>query len=100
VPPDPQPSADGAATALIHAWAADDQADALTVATPEAVTALFAVAYPAGAAIDRGCSNPAFLPVVCSWGPPGGGNSNDALFQLSVSQAGANWYVSSVDIEG
>jgi hypothetical protein len=69
------------------------------VATPVAVMTLFAVAYPAGAAIDRGCSDPTFLPVVCSWGPPGGGNSNDSLFELSVSQAGPNWYVSSVDVE-
>jgi hypothetical protein len=63
------------------------------------VSTLFAVAYPSGAAIDRGCSDPTFLPVVCSWGPPGGGNSNDSLFELSVSQAGPNWYVSSVDVE-
>ena len=51
-----QPSADAAATALVSSWSTGNKAAALTVATPVAVTALFALPYTTGQAIDRGCS--------------------------------------------
>jgi hypothetical protein len=92
----PQASPDDAAAALVGAWAAGDRATALTVATPTAVEALFAVPYPgAGLAISRGCSA-AFPPIVCTYGPPGGGSPNDPVFQVYPSQSKTGWYVSSV----
>jgi len=98
VPGSPQPSAEGAATSLVSAWATGNNARALTVATPDAVATLFAVPYRSGFAIDRGCTS-AFLPLICTFGPPGGGPVNAAIYQLSVSQAPGGWYVSSVRIE-
>jgi hypothetical protein len=61
------------------------------------VNTLFAAAYPAGAAISRGCTS-AFPPIVCTYGPPGGAPSTDALFDLYVAQSPEGWYVSSVVI--
>jgi hypothetical protein len=71
----------------------------MTVATAQSVATLFAVRYPPGLAISRGCSS-AFPPLVCTYGPPGGGPSNDPIYQIYVSQGGGGWYVSNVDIEG
>jgi hypothetical protein len=78
-------------------WAAANKTLALTMASPQAVNTLFAVAYPTGAAISRGCSS-AFPPIVCTYGPPGGAPSTDALFELYMSQSPGGWYVSSVVI--
>jgi hypothetical protein len=91
----PRPTPDAAAAALVSEWAAANKPLALTVASPPAVSTLFAVPYPAGAAISRGCSD-AFPPLVCTYGPPGGASAADALFELYVSQSPAGWYVSSV----
>jgi hypothetical protein len=103
VPPPPglQPSAPVAAADLISAWASGNQATAASVATPPAVTALFAAHNTNGLAISRGCSVQisATIPVVCTYGPPGGANPADAIYQLSVSQASGGWYVSAVKIE-
>lgn len=99
IPVAPQPTADRAANALISAWAAGNRPTALSVATAQSVATLFAVPYPAGLAIDRGCSVGA-PSVTCSFGPPGGGNPNDALYSLTVTQAPGGWYVSNVQIEG
>lgn len=94
-----QPSPDAASGDLISDWAAADKAGALTVATPAAVAALFAAPYPGGAAaIPRGCSDN--YGIVCTYGPPGGGNPNDALFQLTMVHAAAGWYVYSVAVLG
>jgi hypothetical protein len=99
-PAAPQASADAAAAVLVDAWGAADRATAASVAAPEAVTALFAVPYPgSGLAIDRGCSTTA-PPVVCTYGPPGGASPSDAIYQLTVSEAPAGWYVSSVQVLG
>ena len=65
-----KPGAEDAATALVSSWAAGNRAAALTVATPAAVTTLFAAPYASGLAIDRGCST-SFTPIVCTFGPPG-----------------------------
>jgi hypothetical protein len=60
------------------------------------VAALFAVPYPgAGLALSRGCST-GFPPIVCTYGPPGGASPTDAVFQVSVAQDAAGWYVTSV----
>ena len=99
IPVAPQPSAQTAADALVSSWASRDRTTALRVATSQAVATLFAVPYPGGLAGSRGCTS-AFPPIICTYGPPGGGNSNDPIYQVYVSQAGAYWYVSSVLIEG
>jgi hypothetical protein len=97
VPSAPQPSAAVAAAALISSWATGNRAEALTVATTSAVTALFAGHYTSGLAIDRGCSD-AFSPIVCSYGPPGGAAPTDPIYQIDVVHAPTGWYVTSVTI--
>jgi hypothetical protein len=98
VPSAPQPSAAVAAAALISSWAAGNRAEALTVATTPAVSALFASHYTSGLAIDRGCSV-AFSPIVCSYGPPGGAAPTDPIYEIDVVHAPAGWYVTSVTID-
>jgi hypothetical protein len=96
-----QSSATVAAADLISAWAAGNQATAMSVATSPAVSALFAAHYTSGLAISRGCSvqiSPT-IPVVCTYGPPGGAHPADAIYQLYVTQSSGGWYVSSVKIE-
>jgi hypothetical protein len=93
-----KPGAEDAATALVSNWAAGNRAAALTVATPAAVTALFATPYTSGLAIDRGCST-SFSPIVCTFGPPGGASPTDPIFEIDVTQAPGGWYVSSVSTE-
>ena len=93
-----QPGAQGAATALVSSWSTGNKAAALTVATPAAVTTLFAVPYTSGLAIDRGCST-SFMPIVCTFGPPGGASPSDPIYQIDASQTAGGWYVSSVRIE-
>jgi hypothetical protein len=99
LPNAPQANASDAASALVAAWAAGNRTTALSVATPSAVTTLFAAPYVAGLATDRGCTTD-FPPLVCTFGPPGGGSTNDPIYEISVSQATNGWYVSSVQIDG
>ena len=100
VPASPQPTAEGAAIALVGDWATGKRAEALTVATQAAVSTLFANPYRSGLVDDRGCSAGS-PPVTCTFGPPGGGNPNDPIYQLSVVQApGGTWYVGTVQVEG
>jgi len=96
-PSAPQPSAPSAAALLVSAWAAGNWAQALTIATPKAVTTLFDATYQSGLAIARGCST-AFQPIICTYGPPGGANPTDEIYQLSVVQGSRGWYVSNVKI--
>jgi hypothetical protein len=98
VPPSPQPSAQAAASALVSSWATGNRNRALTVAVPAAVNVLFAVPYPGSLAGSRGCTS-AFPPIVCTYGPPGGGNSNDPIYQIYASQSPGGWYVSNAVIE-
>lgn len=98
VPPAPQPSAEDAANALVGYWADGNRTSALRVATPAAVSTLFAVAYPSGLAINRGCTD-AFPPIICTYGAPGGGPTNAPIYQLYESQAPGGWYVGSVQIQ-
>jgi hypothetical protein len=99
IPEAPQPSAQDAASALVADWASGDMAKATTVATSVAVSTLFADPYPNGLAINRGCSTGS-SPITCTFGPPGGGPTNDPIFQIMASQLPAGWYVSSVQILG
>jgi hypothetical protein len=98
IPPAPQPTAEAAATALVGYWASGNRATALRVATPQAVATLFAVRYPSGLAIDRGCTS-AFPPIICTFGAPGGGPTNAPIYQLYESQAPGGWYVGSVQVQ-
>jgi hypothetical protein len=98
VPPAPQPSAEDAADALVGYWADGNRTSALRVATPAAVSTLFAVAYPSGLAINRGCTD-AFPPIICTYGAPGGGPTNAPIYQLYESQAPGGWYVGSVELQ-
>ena len=93
-----QPSADGAATALVSNWATGNRSAALTVATPGAVATLFTLPYASGQALDRGCST-SFSPIVCTFGPPGGASPTDPIYEIDVTQATGGWYVSSVKTE-
>ncbi len=98
VPTALQSSPDAAAAALISSWKDGNRTTALTVATPVAVSTLFAAPYASGLAIDRGCST-AFSPIVCTFGPPGGASPSDPIYEVSVSESAGGWYVSSVKIE-
>ena len=93
-----KPSAEVAAAALVSSWSTGNRTAALTLATPAAVTALFAVPYASGLALDRGCST-SFSPIVCTFGPPGGASPTDPIYEIMVSQVQGGWYVSSVKIE-
>jgi hypothetical protein len=97
VPSAPQPTAAQAAADLVSGWASGNQAEALAVATGPSVSTLFTAHYSGGLAIDRGCSV-AFSPIVCTYGPPGGANPADPIYEIYVSQAAAGWYVSSVKV--
>jgi hypothetical protein len=94
-----QPNAEDAATTFVAAWAAANMPKGLTVATTQAVQVLFAAPYPNGLAVNRGCSTGS-APVTCTFGPPGGGPTNDPIYQIQVSQAPQGWYVSNVQILG
>lgn len=100
LPAAPQASALAAAGALISSWADGNQARALSVATPQAVSALFAATYQSGLVTDRGC-NSASSVVTCSYGPYGGASPTDPLYSLTVQQEpSGGWYVSAVVVEG
>ncbi len=93
-----QTAPEAAATALVSSWSTGNKTAALTVATPAAVTTLFAAPYNSGLAIDRGCST-TFMPIVCTYGPPGGASPTDPIYEILVRQVDGGWYVSSVRIE-
>jgi hypothetical protein len=99
VPSSPQPTADAAADALVNDWASDNRMAALAVATPSAVSTLFAVSYPSGDVTNRGCAT-AFPPATCTIGPPGGANPNLPIYSFTMASVSAGWYVSAVQIEG
>jgi hypothetical protein len=39
------------------------------------------------------------MPIVCTYGPPGGASPTDPIYQVMVSQTDGGWYVSSVKKE-
>jgi hypothetical protein len=68
------------------------------VATPDAVSNLFANPYRSGAAIDRGCSG-GTPTATCAFGPPGGASPTDPLYSLLATQApSGGWYISGVQV--
>lgn len=96
-PAEHESSADAAAAEMMDAWAAGSRARAAAVAMPAAVAALFAHHYPGhDYTVDRGCGQ---QPIVCTFGPYGGGPQNAALYQLQMAKdAKGGWYVSSVSV--
>lgn len=97
LPPDPSSSILGATTTLIQDWKSGDRSKADNVATPSAVTSLFASPYSGQTVILRGCSQ--IPPIVCSYGPYGGSSPNLSLYQLTVTSDPGGWYVSAVTVE-
>lgn len=97
-PPAPQPSPSDASDALVRGWEAGNRAYAASVATAPAVATLFARPYQDQTLVSRGCTTAAFPPVVCSYGPNGGGSGS--LYQVTLTQTSGGWYVSKVTVEG
>jgi hypothetical protein len=93
-PSSPQPTPSQAAWALLDAWAANKRASALEAASPAAVAALFAHAYPAPGVQYRGCSS-----------PPGNTASNcvfrdgNDLLSLTVNAFPGGWAVTGATLE-
>jgi hypothetical protein len=94
-PTAPQASPDGAAAQLVAAWGTGDRAAARTDASAPAVATLFAIPYPGGELQDRGCTDPSVSPGTCTYR----NLATDGLYEISVTQAPAGWYVSSVIYE-
>ncbi|HET6914847.1 MAG TPA: hypothetical protein VFH56_02040 [Acidimicrobiales bacterium] len=90
----PQPSPDSAAARLISAWSTGNQALARTVASPSAVSTLFAQPYPAGYLQARGCTTGA-NPGTCTYR----NTRTDAIYEIQVTSGASGWYVSAVTPE-
>ncbi|MDE3204915.1 MAG: hypothetical protein KGQ66_11960 [Acidobacteriota bacterium] len=95
-PTAPAGSPDGAAAALVEAWAGANPTQAAATASPAARQALFAVPYPAGGAQARGCTDARTNPGTCTYADVGSGR----LYEIGVTHLSSGWYVSSVTIEG
>ncbi|MGI8492896.1 MAG: hypothetical protein ACR2NJ_09100 [Acidimicrobiales bacterium] len=89
-----QRSPDLAAARLVGAWAANDLVAAASVASPEAVRALFAISYPKGDLQSRGCTE-GVSPGTCTYR----NTATNAIYEIGVMQSGSGWYVSSVTPE-
>ena len=88
----PQSSPDVAARALFGAWSKGDRSAALRVATPAAVTTLFA--RPVASYSDRGCQDPISARALCAFG------IGDGLAQVgTVAVPAGGWVVDTVTLE-
>lgn len=94
-PARPQPSPDAAAAALITDWASGSRAAAALVASPQAVTAVFAQPYPYSYMQPRGCTSATTNPGTCTYA----NRQSGALYEIGVTRFGTGWYVSSVNVE-
>lgn len=99
LPVDMQPTAEGAASAFLDGWVAGSRSDSGKVATAAAVDELFAAPYQGQPLVPRGCNSAAFPPVVCSYGPTGGSNPTDKLYEITVASHHGGWYVTAVLVE-
>lgn len=90
----PQSSPFAAATRLVSAWASGNQAVASTVASPNAVSTLFAQPYPAGYLQARGCTSGA-NPATCTYR----NTKTNGIYEIEISSGSGGWYVSSVTPE-
>ncbi|HUC15488.1 MAG TPA: hypothetical protein VMS00_13640 [Acidimicrobiales bacterium] len=88
------PTSSQAAYAIVGAWSEGNRKLALADATPSAVSALFAHAYPPGGPQYRGCSSPpGNQPSICVW------RSGNALLSLTVSPFPKGWAVTGAQLE-
>jgi hypothetical protein len=94
-PTSPLSSPDAAAAHLVSAWAAGDRAEAARVATPAAVSTLFASPYPAGYIQPRGCTDASVNPGTCTYR----NTQTNGIYEIGVSHVPAGWYVTSVTVE-
>lgn len=94
-PSKPQTSPDAAAAALVSDWASGSRAAAATVASPQAVSTLFAIPYPGANLQNRGCTDSTTNPGTCTYR----NTDTNGLYEIGVSDAGRGWYVSSVTAE-
>jgi hypothetical protein len=95
-PPAPAPSDYQAAQDLLNAWSEHDRAQALSVASAGAVNALFARAYPADGAQQRGCSAPpSGLPATCVYRY----GAADGILSMTVAPFPNGWGVAAVQVE-
>lgn len=94
-PTAPQKTREDAAAHLVAAWRAGDRAAALADASPDAVAAVFAMAYPAGGVQARGCSSAVAGPSSCIYRL----FVSNALLSLSAIQAAGGWYISAAQFE-
>lgn len=95
VPSSPASSSEDAAVALTSAWGSGDRARAAQVATPAAVTTLFALPYPRGNLQFRSCSNGS--PSTCTYRNTA--SSAGEIYDLVVVQVAKGWYVMAVQHE-
>jgi hypothetical protein len=88
------PTSSQAAYDIVGAWSEGDRKLALEDATPSAVSALFANAYPPGGPQYRGCSSPpGNQPSICVW------RSGNDLLSLTVSAFPKGWAVTGALLE-
>ena len=93
-PSAPQASPDLAAERLMGAWASGDQAVAATVASPAAVSVLFAIRYPSGYLQGRGCTA-GVNPGTCTYRDTATGE----IYEIGVVETPRGWFVASVTPE-
>ena len=94
-PTAPADSPDGAAAALVEAWARANPTQAAATASPAARQALFAGPYPAGQIEARGCTAASTSPGTCTYADLATGT----LYEIGVLHLAGGWYVSSVTVE-
>jgi hypothetical protein len=88
------PTSSQAAYDLVGAWSQGNRKLALKDASPSAVSALFANAYPPGGPQYRGCSAPpGNQPSICVW------RSGNDLLSLTVSPFPQGWAVTGALME-
>jgi len=78
----------------VSAWSSVNQALAATVASPAAVSTLFAQTYPAGYLQARGCTSGA-SPATCTYR----NTRTNGIYEIEISSGSGGWYVSSVTAE-
>jgi hypothetical protein len=82
----PQPDPASAATALLDAWKAGDEAGAAAVAEPDAVQALFGAGTPTSVE-SRGCSDAKYDPAQCVY------RTDLGEVQIRTTMRGDGWVV-------
>lgn len=95
-PTDARPTPDAAAAALVSDWSQGQRSAAAAVATPAAVSTLFAAAYPTGYIQDRGCTAASTDPGTCTYR----NTQTNGIYEIGVARVAGGWYVTAVTPEG